>query len=116
MARYIMAIDQGTTSSRTCIIDNQGKMIAEARESFKQIFPKPGWVEHDPEDIWYSTQRSMRLALEKAKLKGREIAAIGITNQRETIVAWDAQTQKPHQFFMSLNITHSPIEVSFQLD
>lgn len=92
MARYIMAIDQGTTSSRTCIIDNQGKMIAEARESFKQIFPKPGWVEHDPEDIWYSTQRSMRLALEKAKLKGREIAAIGITNQRETVMVWDAKT------------------------
>lgn len=97
MSSFIMAIDQGTTSSRTCIIDKKGKLVAEARESFKQIFPKPGWVEHDPEDIWYSTQRSMRLALEKAKLKGRDIAAIGITNQRETVLVWDSKTGKaPH--------------------
>ncbi len=97
MSSFIMAIDQGTTSSRTCIIDKKGKLVAEARESFKQIFPEPGWVEHDPEDIWYSTQRSMRLALEKAKLKGRDIAAIGITNQRETVLVWDSKTGKaPH--------------------
>ncbi|HEX7673093.1 MAG TPA: glycerol kinase GlpK [Bdellovibrio sp.] len=91
---FIMAIDQGTTSSRTCIINQAGGLVAEARETFKQIFPKPGWVEHDPEDIWYSTQRSMRLALEKAKISGNQIAAIGITNQRETVMVWDKRSGK----------------------
>ncbi|XGC79874.1 glycerol kinase GlpK [Bdellovibrio bacteriovorus] len=94
MSRFIMAIDQGTTSSRTCIINQAGGLVAEARETFKQIFPKPGWVEHDPEDIWYSTQRSMRLALEKAKIKGSQIHAIGITNQRETVMLWDKKSSK----------------------
>ena len=94
MSSFIMAIDQGTTSSRTCIINQAGGLVAEARETFKQIFPKPGWVEHDPEDIWYSTQRSMRLALEKAKIKGSQIRAIGITNQRETVMLWDPRTGK----------------------
>ncbi|MNJ96642.1 Glycerol kinase [compost metagenome] len=94
MSSFIMAIDQGTTSSRTCIINQAGGLVAEARESFKQIFPKPGWVEHEPEDIWYTTQRSMRLALEKAGLKGSQIAAIGITNQRETVMLWDRHTNK----------------------
>nr|BFD60278.1 glycerol kinase GlpK [Bdellovibrio sp. CKG001]BFD66132.1 glycerol kinase GlpK [Bdellovibrio sp. HAGR004] len=94
MSSFIMAIDQGTTSSRTCIINQAGGLVAEAREAFKQIFPKPGWVEHDPEDIWYSTQRSMRLALEKAGIKGSQIRAIGITNQRETVMLWDSETGK----------------------
>lgn len=91
---FIMAIDQGTTSSRTCIINQAGGLVAEARETFKQIFPKPGWVEHDPEDIWYSTQRSMRLAMEKAGIKGSQIRAIGITNQRETVMLWDRKSGK----------------------
>lgn len=91
---FIMAIDQGTTSSRACIINQAGGLVAEARETFKQIFPKPGWVEHDPEDIWYSTQRAMRTVLEKAKLQGSQIAAIGITNQRETVMVWDQKTGK----------------------
>ncbi|MEK2646129.1 glycerol kinase GlpK [Bdellovibrio sp. BCCA] len=91
---FIMAIDQGTTSSRTCIINQAGGLVAEAREAFKQIFPKPGWVEHDPEDIWYSTQRSMRLAMEKAGVKGSQIRAIGITNQRETVMLWDRKSGK----------------------
>lgn len=94
MSRFIMAIDQGTTSSRTCIINQAGGLVSEARESFKQIFPKPGWVEHDPEDIWHTTQRSMRLALEKAKLKGSQIETIGITNQRETVMVWNKKTGK----------------------
>jgi glycerol kinase len=94
MSSFIMSIDQGTTSSRTCIVNQAGSLVAEARETFKQIFPKPGWVEHDPEDIWYSTQRSMRLALEKAKISGAQIAAIGITNQRETVMMWDRKTGK----------------------
>ncbi|HWU44946.1 MAG TPA: glycerol kinase GlpK, partial [Bdellovibrio sp.] len=92
---FIMAIDQGTTSSRTCIFNQAGGLVSEARESFKQIFPKPGWVEHDPEDIWHSTQRSMRLALEKSGVKGSQIAAIGITNQRETVMVWERKTSKP---------------------
>lgn len=94
MSSFIMAIDQGTTSSRTCIINQAGGLVAEARESFKQIFPKPGWVEHDPEDIWYSTQRSMRLAMEKAGIKGGQIRTIGITNQRETVMVWNQKTGK----------------------
>lgn len=91
---FIMAIDQGTTSSRTCIVNQAGGLVAEARETFKQIYPQPGWVEHDPEDIWYSTQRSMRMALEKAKIKGSQIRAIGITNQRETVMMWDKKNGK----------------------
>lgn len=91
---FIMAIDQGTTSSRTCIINQAGGLVAEARETFKQIYPEPGWVEHDPEDIWYTTQRSMRMALEKAKIKGSQIRAIGITNQRETVMMWDKKSGK----------------------
>lgn len=91
---FIMAIDQGTTSSRTCIVNQAGGLVAEARETFKQIYPQPGWVEHDPEDIWYSTQRSMRMALEKANIKGSQIRAIGITNQRETVMVWDKKSGK----------------------
>lgn len=91
---FIMAIDQGTTSSRTCIINQAGGLVAEASETFKQIFPQPGWVEHDPADIWHSTQRSMRAALEKAGISGTRIHAIGITNQRETVMLWDKKTGK----------------------
>ena len=91
---FIMAIDQGTTSSRTCIVNQAGGLVAEARETFKQIYPEAGWVEHDPEDIWYSTQRSMRMALEKANIKGSQIRAIGITNQRETVMVWDKKSGK----------------------
>lgn len=94
MSSFIMAIDQGTTSSRACIVDKNGKLVAEARETFKQIFPKPGWVEHDPEDIWFATERSMRMVLQKAKIKGGQIVAIGITNQRETVAVWDAKSGK----------------------
>lgn len=92
---YIMAIDQGTTSSRTCIVDHAGGLVAEVREAFPQIFPKPGWVEHNPDDIWQSTLKTMRLALEKAKLQGSQISAIGITNQRETVAVWNRDTGKP---------------------
>lgn len=91
---FIMAIDQGTTSSRTCIVNQAGGLVAEARETFKQIYPQAGWVEHDPEDIWHSTQRSMRTALEKAAIKGSQIRAIGITNQRETVMIWDKKSGK----------------------
>jgi glycerol kinase len=93
--QYIMAIDQGTTSTRTCVINHAGGLVAEVRETFPQIFPKPGWVEHDPEDIWSTTTRTMKAALDKAKIHGSQIVGIGITNQRETVVVWDRQTSKP---------------------
>jgi glycerol kinase len=92
---YIMAIDQGTTSSRACIIDHAGGLVAETSLPFPQIFPRPGWVEHDPEAIWSSTVQSMQGALAKSGLRGGQIAAIGITNQRETVALWDRKTHKP---------------------
>lgn len=95
MAQYIMAIDQGTTSTRVCLIDAQGKLVIQVSEQFPQIYPQPGWVEHDPEVIWASTQHVIQNALGKGGVKGSDIAAIGITNQRETVVVWDAKTGKP---------------------
>ncbi len=92
--KYIMAIDQGTTSSRTCIVDHSGSLVAEVRETFPQVFPKPGWVEHNPEEIWQSVVKSMRACLQKANITGSQVAAIGITNQRETVALWDRRTHK----------------------
>ena len=91
--KYILAIDQGTTSSRVIIYDKIGAIIAQAQEEFPQYFPKPGWVEHDPLEIWRSVERSIQKVL--TKVSPRSIAAIGITNQRETTVVWDRQTGKP---------------------
>jgi glycerol kinase len=93
--KYILALDQGTTSSRAIVFDHGGGIVAVAQKEFPQIFPKPGWVEHDPRDIW-STQASVASeALEKANLRGSDIAAIGITNQRETTLVWDRKTGEP---------------------
>lgn len=92
MNKYIMAIDQGTTSSRVVIMNQAGSLVASGSAEFKQIFPQAGWVEHDPEEIWQSVQTSARKALEKAKISAHEIAAIGITNQRETVVAFRKST------------------------
>lgn len=93
--KYILALDQGTTSSRAIIFDRSGSIKAVAQKEFPQIFPKPGWVEHNPNDIW-STQAGVATeALANAGLTARDIAAIGITNQRETTVVWDRQTGKP---------------------
>lgn len=93
--RYILALDQGTTSSRAIVFDHQGGIKAVAQKEFEQIFPKPGWVEHDPMEIW-STQISVAAeALSRASLTARDIAAIGITNQRETTVVWDRATGAP---------------------
>ena len=91
----ILAIDQGTTSSRALIFDAQMKLRASAQEEFEQHFPDSGWVEHDPGDIWSTTAGTCRAAIEKAGISGREIAAIGITNQRETTLVWDAATGEP---------------------
>ncbi|MEO2062629.1 MAG: glycerol kinase GlpK [Christiangramia sp.] len=95
MSKYILAFDQGTTSSRAIIFNHQGKAISTTQREFKQIFPKPGWVEHDPNEIW-STQIGVAAeAVSKSKLKSEDIEAIGITNQRETTVVWDRNTGEP---------------------
>jgi len=91
--QYILAIDQGTTGSRAILYDKNGKKRESAYREFPQAFPKPGWVEHDPEEIWQSVNKSIQEVLRKAP--GAKIAAIGITNQRETTVVWDRETHRP---------------------
>ncbi len=95
MAQYIGAVDQGTTSSRFIIFDNAGRIVSMDQQEHRQIFPQPGWVEHDPMEIWENTQSVIKGALHKAGLTGKDLAAIGITNQRETICIWDRNTGKP---------------------
>jgi glycerol kinase len=95
MVKYIGAVDQGTTSSRFMIFDNNGQVIAIDQKEHQQIYPKPGWVEHDPLEIWARVQDVIRGALAKANLSATDLAAIGITNQRETTVVWDKTTGKP---------------------
>jgi glycerol kinase len=95
MKKFILALDQGTTSSRAIVFDHNGLPVASAQKEFRQIFPKPGWVEHDPGEIW-STQAGVALeAITKAGLESTNISAIGITNQRETTVVWNRKTGKP---------------------
>lgn len=93
--KYIMALDQGTTSSRAILFNKNAEIIQVAQKEFKQIYPKPGWVEHDPMEIWGSQMGVAREVLETAGVRPQEIAAIGITNQRETTVVWDKNTGKP---------------------
>jgi glycerol kinase len=90
--RYVMALDQGTTSSRAILFDRAGAVVASDQYEFPQHYPKPGWVEHDPEEIWESQLRAARGALAKANARASDVAAIGITNQRETAVVWDRAT------------------------
>jgi len=93
--KYILALDQGTTSSRAIVFDRLGGIVATAQQEFRQIFPKPGWVEHDPQEIWATQSNVAAQAILKAGLTATDIAAIGITNQRETAVVWDRTTGKP---------------------
>jgi len=93
--KYIMSIDQGTTSSRAIIFDRQGKIITIAQKEITQIYPQNGWVEHDALEIWGTQSGVMREALERSRVSPREIAAVGITNQRETTVVWDKVTGQP---------------------
>ena len=93
--KYILSIDAGTTSSRSIIFDNQGNQIAICQYEFKQIFPKKGWVEHDPMEIWNTQVKSIYEVIKSAKIKPQEIDSIGITNQRETTVLWNKKTGKP---------------------
>jgi len=96
MAHYIGAVDQGTTSTRFIIFDRCGKIISAHQKEHKQIFPRPGWVEHDPLEIWGNTQEVIRGALAGAGISGKDLAAIGVTNQRETTVVWNRDTGKPY--------------------
>ncbi|MCZ2123267.1 MAG: glycerol kinase GlpK [Anaerolineales bacterium] len=95
MSKYIGAIDQGTTSTRFIIFDHAGNVIAADQKEHRQIYPKPGWVEHDALEIWQNTQAVMQGALEKANCSSSDLAAIGITNQRETTVIWEKETGRP---------------------
>lgn len=95
MKKYIMALDQGTTSSRCILFDKQGNIVSMAQKEFTQIYPKAGWVEHDPMDIWSSQISVMTEAMAKINAKAEDVAAIGITNQRETTIVWDKHTGKP---------------------
>ena len=92
---YILALDQGTTSSRAILFDDTGAEVALAQEEFPQLFPKPGWVEHDPDAIWESQLRTARAVLIKAGVEAGQVAALGITNQRETTILWDRATGRP---------------------
>ena len=92
---FILALDQGTSSSRSIVFDAGGGMVAMAQQEIRQIFPQPGWVEHDPEEIWQSQLATARQAISQAGLTGRDISAIGITNQRETTVLWNRRTGQP---------------------
>ncbi|WP_447592411.1 glycerol kinase GlpK [Aquipseudomonas campi] len=95
MSHYLLAIDQGTTSSRAIVFSAQGLPLARAQQEFKQYFPKDGWVEHDAEEIWLTTLKVCREALAQKGLKAEDVRAIGITNQRETTIVWDATTGMP---------------------
>lgn len=95
MSKFILALDQGTTSSRAIIFGRDGRTVASAQEEFEQILPAPGLVEHDPEAIWTTQLAVARAALAKASLSARDIAALGVTNQRETTILWDRDTGRP---------------------
>ena len=95
MKKYVVALDQGTTGSRAIVFDHAGKPLASVSKEFRQIYPKPGWVEHDPEEIWASQIEVAGKVLEKAGIEPSSVAAIGITNQRETTVVWDRKTGRP---------------------
>lgn len=95
MKKYILALDSGTTSNRAILFDHSGRKVNTSQREFKQIFPKPGWVEHNPEEIWSTQKFVVRDVLEKQGVTAADIAAIGITNQRETTLVWDKETGKP---------------------
>jgi glycerol kinase len=95
MAKYVLALDQGTTSSRAIVFDHDGNNVAMVNKEFPQIYPKPGWVEHNPMDIWNSQIEVAKAVIEKAGITAADIVAVGITNQRETTIVWDKATGEP---------------------
>src|ERR1051325_7835877 len=92
---FLLALDQGTSSSRSIVFDRGGAIVAMAQREFRQIYPQPGWVEHDPKEIWASQLATAQEALAKAGIGAADVAAIGITNQRETTVVWNRRTREP---------------------
>ena len=98
---YLLALDQGTSSSRSIVFDEQGRTVAHAQQELTQIYPQPGWVEHDPQEIWRTQLATAREALAKAGLSAHQIQVVGITNQRETTVVWNRKTGLPiHNAFV----------------
>ncbi|MCC7206698.1 MAG: glycerol kinase GlpK [Anaerolineae bacterium] len=95
MASYILALDQGTTSSRAILFDREGRLVATSQEEHPQIYPRPGWVEHNPADLWRTQRDVARQTLQKAGIGAQDVAALGITNQRETTLIWDRKTGEP---------------------
>jgi glycerol kinase len=95
MTRFVLALDQGTTSSRAILFDRRGRPAASAQEEFRQHFPRPGWVEHDPGDLWETTRRVAAAVLRRAGAGARDVAAVGIANQRETTLLWERRTGRP---------------------
>ena len=93
--KYIVALDQGTTSSRAVILDRNANIVSISQREFSQIYPKSGWVEHDPLEIWASQSSTLVEALAKSSITSDQLAAIGITNQRETTIVWNKETGKP---------------------
>ncbi|MEZ9747723.1 FGGY family carbohydrate kinase, partial [Vibrio splendidus] len=93
--KYIVALDQGTTSSRAVILDHDANIVSSSQREFTQIYPKAGWVEHDPMEIWATQSSTLVEALAKAGIRSDELAGIGITNQRETTIVWNKETGKP---------------------
>ena len=95
MTRCVLALDQGTTSSRAILFDRRGRCVASAQEEFRQHYPRPGWVEHDPSDLWETTRRVAQRVLRKAGIGSGGVAAVGVANQRETTLLWDRATGRP---------------------
>ncbi|MGZ3722915.1 MAG: FGGY family carbohydrate kinase, partial [Bdellovibrionales bacterium] len=93
--KFILALDQGTTGTTVCILNSQAKMLASINKEHPQIYPQPGWVEHDPEAIWKTVIDGIREVLAKARVDAQQLAAIGITNQRETVVVWNKGNHRP---------------------
>jgi glycerol kinase len=92
---YVAAIDQGTTSTRFIVFDRSGRIVSAAQKEHEQILPKPGWIEHDPDEIWRRTQEVIEEGMRAKELRPEDLAAIGITNQRETTIVWDRKTGRP---------------------
>ena len=95
MEQYILSLDQGTSSSRAIVFDRKGQICSMAQREFTQYFPKPGWVEHNPHEIWSSQASVIAEAIAAIDINGLNIAGIGITNQRETTIVWDRETEEP---------------------
>lgn len=95
MSKYVLSLDEGTTSARAIVFDKESNVVGVGQYEFTQYYPKPGWVEHNPEEIWHAQIKAFHTALEKAKAEPKDIAAIGVTNQRETTILWEKDTGKP---------------------